>query len=62
MVKPVLIKAPRQDTVRNILDEQAVEYEHSQYVIMVNGQNANLDTIVQPGERIIVLPAISGGS
>ena len=61
MVKPVLIRAPRDGTVKSILDEQKIEYKGSHFAILVNGENSSLEAHVKKGERIMMLPVIGGG-
>ncbi|MHA1839519.1 MAG: MoaD/ThiS family protein [Candidatus Ranarchaeia archaeon] len=61
VVKPVLIKAPRDGTVKSILDELNIDYANSHFAILVDGENSNLDTPVKRGQRVILLPAIGGG-
>lgn len=62
MVKPILLKASRDGTVRSLLDENNVAYSNSHFAVLVDGENSNLDTKVKKGQRIILLPAIGGGS
>ena len=61
MVKPVLLKAERDGTVRSLLDEKGIEYANSHFAVLVDGENSNLDTEVKKGQRVILLPAIGGG-
>jgi sulfur carrier protein ThiS len=61
MVKPVLFKASKDGSVRELLDEMEIEYANSHFAVLVDGDNSNLDTMVKKGQRVILLPAIGGG-
>jgi sulfur carrier protein ThiS len=46
-------------TVRTLLKELGLLHRH--FVVLVDGKRAILDEEIQEGQRVIVLPIISGG-
>lgn len=46
-------------TIRAILEE--LNLQENFFGLLLNGKNVDLDTEVEPGDKVVILPRIAGG-
>ncbi len=55
-------EAPGIATLKAVLEEQYPKLkELASYMIAVNDEYAHVDTVIQPGDEIAIIPPVSGG-
>lgn len=59
VLKPILIEVPRKTTVKELLLEEGLDPK--MYLVSKNDEQIKLDTQLQEGQTIKVIPAIAGG-
>lgn len=52
---------PKPMTVREIMKLKKLDPELKNFGILLNGKNIDLDTIVEPGDKFVILPHLKGG-
>ena len=52
---------PKPMTVREIMKLKKIDPELKNFGILLNGKNVDLDTIVKPGDKFVILPHLKGG-
>lgn len=58
--KKVYLHIDENTTVKNVLDELKIPVEEAS-LILVNGQDGNLDTTFNEGDYLSVFPPVGGG-
>jgi sulfur carrier protein ThiS len=56
------IQLPADSTLADLLRDLNIELEPEHLLLAVNGRVAELDQVLQGGDQVNVMPALSGGS
>jgi sulfur carrier protein ThiS len=62
LVRQLKVSLPPKSTLDVLLTELAIDFPLDALLLVVNGRLAELDHILQEGDRVNLMPAISGGS
>lgn len=52
---------PKAMSVREIMKELKLEDTMKNFGILLNGKNVDLDTIVEPQDKFVIIPHLKGG-
>ena len=56
------VELPLGSTMEDLLDYLEIELSEDALLLMVNGRLVEIHTVLQPDDRINLMPAISGGT
>jgi sulfur carrier protein ThiS len=62
LVGRLAISLPEDTTMAGLLDFLEIELEPEHLLLVVNGRMAELQRVLQEGDQVNLMPAISGGS
>ena len=62
LVSQLEVSIPPKSTINDLLTQLEIDYPLDSLLLVVNGRLAEVDHILQEGDRINLMPAISGGS
>ena len=52
---------PKPMSVRDIMKELKLDENMENFGLLLNGKNVDLDTIVEPQDKFIIIPHVRGG-
>jgi sulfur carrier protein ThiS len=61
LVGQLAISLPENTTMAELLDSLEIELEPEHLLLVVNGRTAELQRVLQDGDQVNLMPAISGG-
>ena len=61
LVGQLAISLPENTTMAGLLDFLEIELEPEHLLLVVNGRTAELKRVLQDGDQVNLMPAISGG-
>ncbi len=61
MVRRLELTLPPQSTVNDLLSHLAIDFPLESLLLVVNGRLVEEDHVLQEGDKINLMPAISGG-
>ena len=54
-------EVPKPISVRDLMKEKGIDEAMKNFGLLLNGKNVDLDTIIELGDKFVILPHLKGG-